>query len=129
MRSTIRIVASLAIASALLAGASSSSAKDGDGRVIRTGDCSGRSDWKLKAKHEDGRIETEFEVDQNRSGVTWRYRLRRNGRTVASGRRVTRPPSGSFEVERRIADRPGSDRITAVARRASGETCRASLTI
>jgi hypothetical protein len=127
--STIKLITSLAIVSALLVGSASSFAKDGDGRVLRTGDCGGRSDWKLKAKHEDGRIETEFEVDQNRNGVTWRYRLRRNGTTVARGTRVTRAPSGSFEVERRIGNPAGTDRITAVATRRGGETCRASLRI
>ena len=129
MSSVTRIITSLAVASALLAGATSSLARDGDDGVRRSGDCTGRTDWKLKAKHDDGLIEVELEVDQNRSGVSWNYRLRRNGRTVARGARVTRPPSGSFSVERRIANPAGIDRISAVARRAGGETCRASLRI
>ena len=129
MISLVRLITALVVASALLHGAAASFAKGGDEGVRRSGDCTGRSDWKLKAKHDDGRIETEFEVDQNRSGVSWRYRLRRNGKTVASGARVTRAPSGSFSVERRIADPAGTDRISAVATRANGETCEASLTI
>ena len=40
-------------------------ASAGDRDVIREGPCSGRSDWKLKLSPEDGRIEVEFEVDQN----------------------------------------------------------------
>ena len=129
MISLARLITCLVVASAVLAGASASLAKGGDEGIRRSGDCSGRSNWKLKAKHDDGRIETELEVDQNRSGVRWSYRLRRNGRTVAGGTRVTRAPSGSFSVERRIANPAGTDRISAVATRAGGETCRASLRI
>lgn len=94
----------------------------------RSGSCSSRSTWKLKAKHRNGRIETEFEVDQNRSGVQWSYRIRRNGTTVAKGTRVTKAPSGSFTVERRIANPAGKHTISAVATR-NDETCRGSLTI
>lgn len=129
MSSLARIIVSLTIASALLTGAASSFARGGDDGVRRSGDCSGRSNWTLKAKHDDGRIEAELEVDQNRNGVSWRYRLRRNGKTVARGTRVTSAPSGSFSVERRMANPAGKDRISAVATRAGRETCRASVTI
>ena len=103
----------------------------GDGReIIRTGNCSGRSDWKLKVKHDDGRIETEFEVDQNRNGERWQVVLKRDGHRFFRGIRVTESPSGSFEVERRTRNRPGPDRITARARNLrTGELCRAAATI
>lgn len=115
---------------ALLFAASPASAKDGDddGRVIKRGDCSGASNWKLKAKPNDGGLEVEFEVDQNRNGVKWNVALRRNGKTVARGTRTTRAPSGSFDFERTIGNPRGTDTISAVATRA-GETCRASLRI
>ena len=117
---------------ALLLAASPVSAKDGgdgkDGRVIKRGDCSGASNWKLKAKPDDGGLEVEFEVDQNRNGVRWNVALRRNGKTVSRGRRTTRAPSGSFDFERTIGNPRGTDTISAVATRA-GETCRASLKI
>jgi hypothetical protein len=103
--------------------------KDKPGEKRVAGRCTARSSAKLKAKHDDGRIEVEFEVDQNRSGVKWTVRLRRNGDLVVSTRATTRPPSGSFSVERRIADRRGSDRISATATSPSGETCKASVTI
>jgi hypothetical protein len=99
-----------------------------DDRVIRRGSCSGRSNWKLKAKHDDGRIEVELEVDQNRNGVPWRVRIRQNGALVVNTTRRTRAPSGSFSLERRLRDRAGSDRFVARATR-RGETCRASLTL
>ena len=117
---------------ALLFAAAPASAKDGgddnDGRVIKRGDCSGASNWKLKAKPDDGGLEVEFEVDQNRNGVRWNVALRRNGKTVSRGTRTTRAPSGSFDFERTIGNPRGTDTISAAATRA-GETCRASLKI
>jgi hypothetical protein len=121
-------LAATAAAALALAVPGAGMAKDGDGRVLRNGDCSGASNWKLKAKPDDGRLETEFEVDQNRNGVRWNVVIRRNGRVAFRGARTTKAPSGSFSVERRLADGAGKDRITAVATR-DGETCRASLTI
>ena len=105
-------------------------AAGGDREVIRTGNCSRASDWKLKLKLDDGRIETEYEVDQNRSGQRWRVVLRRDGAVFFRGIRTTRPPSGSFEVERRPVNRAGRDRITARALNLrSGEVCRGAATI
>jgi hypothetical protein len=119
---------SLAAAATLLVTAAPSMGKGGDNRVQRSGSCSGTSTWKLKAKPDNGRLETEFEVDQNRTGVVWHVTIRRNGRTGFSGSRTTSAPSGSLSVARRLGNSPGSDKITALARRA-GETCSGSLTI
>jgi hypothetical protein len=113
---------------ALLAAAAPSPAKDSDGRVARSGDCTGASNWKLKAKPDDGRLEVEFEVDQNRNGVLWKVKLRRNDKTLVSTNRRTQAPSGSFSLERRIGDPAGKDKISAVATR-NGESCRAALNI
>ena len=101
-------------------------AKDGD--VLVRGTCTGPSSSKLKLSEEDGRIEVEFEVDQNRNGVRWSVVLRRPSFVVARAVAVTRGPSGSFELRRVVADLAGSDRITARATRASGEVCRATAT-
>lgn len=105
-------------------------AKGGDGRVVKRGSCTAASDWKLKAKPDDGRLEVEFEVDSNRVGQRWTWTIRHDGRTVRSGRRTTRAPSGSFEVERRVVDARGRHTISATARnRRTGELCRAWLRI
>jgi hypothetical protein len=93
------------------------------------GSCTGGSTAKLKVKHDDGRLETEFEVDQNRNGVQWTVRLRREGKLVVKTNATTSAPSGSFSVERKIADPAGSDRITARAKSPSGEVCTAAATI
>jgi hypothetical protein len=102
----------------------------GNSRETRvTGSCTAGSSAKLKAKPDDGRLEAEFEVDQNRNGVTWRVVIRRNGATAVTTRATTGAPSGSFSVERRIADGAGSDRITARATSPTGEVCTARLTV
>jgi hypothetical protein len=105
------------------------SAKDDDGRVERSGSCSGRSNWDLKAKPDDGRLEVEFEVDQNKNGVRWHVVLKRNGNRVRQANRVTQAPSGSFSYEKRIANPAGTDKIVGIATRENGERCRGSLRI
>src|SRR6185312_1679171 len=83
--------------------------------VRKTVSCSGPSTAKLKLSEEDGRIEVEFEVDQNRNGVTWQVVLRQNGTVAFSGKRATKAPSGSFEVRRILPNMAGTDRIAARA--------------
>ena len=102
------------------------SAKDGD--VLVQGACTGPSSSKLKLSEEDGRIEVEFEVDQNRNGVRWTVTLRRPTTLLVRTTRVTRGPSGSFELRRVVGNRAGSDRIIARGTRSSGEVCRAAAT-
>ena len=98
-------------------------AKGGDD-VVRRGSCTGSTDWKLKVKPDDGRLEVEAEVDSNRVGQTWHWRLVHDGSTSASGDRKTTAPSGSFEVRRLMVNRPGTDTITLRASNArSGERC------
>ena len=123
MRITI-VLTLAALAASPFAVVPAASAGGGD-RVITRGQCSGASTWKLKLKHEDGRIEAEFEVDQNRVGRRWGVVLRRNGAVALRTTRVTRAPSGSFEVRRLVRNSAGRDRVVAVARaRATGEVCR-----
>ena len=125
--STIRITAlaaMLAVAAATVAFVPVASAKDGrDVRVAGT--CTEVSTAKLKLSPDDGWIEVEFEVDQNRNGVPWRVTLRRNGVLVAATRATTHAPSGSFTI-RRVVSGTRAARVTAVATRASGERCTAS---
>ncbi|MDX6678624.1 MAG: hypothetical protein QOE31_2676 [Solirubrobacteraceae bacterium] len=93
------------------------------------GTCTAGSTAKLKTKLRNGRLETEFEVDQNRAGVRWDVRLSRNGNLAVATARTTRAPSGSFSLERRLRNGAGRDRISATATSPSGEVCSASLTI
>src|SRR5215207_9396181 len=82
-----RAIVAAAVLGVLLIGGSAvpTLAKDGD--VIRRGACSGTSDWKLKLSEEDGRIEVEYEVDQNRVGDTWRVRIRHDDDLMFAGTR------------------------------------------
>jgi hypothetical protein len=98
----------------------------GDGRVIKTGSCSDGAHWKLKVKNDDGRLEVEGEVDSNRSGQTWSWKIKDNGSVAASGSSKTGGRSGSFSVERKISNRAGTDNITFRASH-SGEVCTGSI--
>jgi hypothetical protein len=94
------------------------------------GSCSGSANWKLKAQLDDGRIETEFEVDQNRVGRRWHVKIRRNGALAFDAIRTTMAPSGSFEIRRRLGNAAGPDRIVATATAlATGQTCRGVVTL
>jgi hypothetical protein len=112
-----RVTAAGVVALAVVAaGATSAEAK---GRtVIRSGGCENSSaTWKLKAQSDDGKIEVEFQVDSNRAGQTWAVRLGDNGHRFFTGNRTTAGTSGSFTVNRRIANRAGTDNIHARATR------------
>jgi hypothetical protein len=121
-RSLVPTALLAALLAALSLGAVPALAKDGD--VLVRGTCTGPSTSKLKLSPENGRIEVEFEVDQNRNGVRWNVVLTRNGVKVALLSRVTRGPSGSFEARRVLANGPGNDVVRAVATR-TGERCSA----
>jgi hypothetical protein len=124
-----RFVIALTLLTSLLAalalGAVPALAKDGD--VLARGTCTGRSTAKLKLSPEDGRIEVEFEVHQNRTGVPWKVVLIRNGSTAVRLTRVTRAPSGSFTARRVLGNAAGADVVRATATR-NGERCSARAT-
>lgn len=121
--------AALVVAGGVALAPAASASGGHDTEVRASGTCSSGAAWKLKAKDEDRRVEVELEVDSNRVGQSWRVTLSDNGTTVFSGTRVTTAPSGSFDVERVIANRAGQDVIRAVATNVStGETCRGSVT-
>jgi hypothetical protein len=124
-RATTYAVALAALSAGLSIGLTAP-ADAGNREVIRRGSCSGSTDWKLKAKEEDGRIEVEAEIDSNRNGQTWSWKLVHNGDVTARGTKATRAPSGSFEVRRLMVDLAGDDRIKIRASH-GGETCRGSV--
>src|SRR5436190_22738490 len=99
-----------------------------DGKRV-TGKCTGNSTAKLKVKPDSGRLETEFEVDQNRNGVTWKATIRRNGHVAVRRNMTTRAPSGSWSLERRLTNGSGRDNVSARAVSPSGQVCTASLSI
>jgi hypothetical protein len=123
MKKTTATAAVLLIAATLpVLGAGAAQANDRE--VTRHGSCTGSTDWKIKAKPDDGRIEVESEIDSNRNGQEWRWALRHDGKVAARGRSTTHRPSGSFEVERTTRNSSGTDtfRFRAV-NRGTGEVC------
>jgi len=124
----IRIAVTGALAFTVMAvGTTAASAKDGD--VIRTGSCSGSSDWKLKLSPENGKIEVEYEVDSNKVGQTWRVKLFHDGNRFFVGTRTTAGASGSFEVRKVEPNHSGTDSFRARAvNQATGEVCGGSAT-
>jgi hypothetical protein len=124
MPKIIAVPVAAALAGLILLAAPGAFAKSGP-RVIETGSCSAASDWKLKIQPEDGRLEVEYEVDQNVSGQKWRVVLRHNGDRFARVVRTTQPPSGSFEVRRLVNNRAGDDTIRGRATNLkTGQVCR-----
>ena len=112
------VLAATLAATTVSMGAAPAFAKGG-GDDVRSSHACSTGVIKLKAKHDNGVIEVEAEVDTNRNGQVWAVKLIDNGVTAFSGMRTTAAPSGSFEVEKKIANRSGLDKITVRATRGS----------
>ena len=100
LRKTLRTGA--AVMALGFAFATSAPALANDADVIKRGNCSGATDWKLKAKPDDGRLEVEGEVDSNKRGqdVALGHRPRRQG--------VCQGSSHNSGAERLLLDRAAS---------------------
>jgi hypothetical protein len=99
----------------LVATAAPAFASGGGGGVSSSGACTSGGHFELKAKHDDGRIEMEYQVDSDHAGQVWAVRITDNGAVVVSRHATTAGPSGSFTIRKFIADKPGSDKIHAHA--------------
>jgi hypothetical protein len=123
MQKVIRLGLAGLLAATILSVAPAAFAAHNKG-VTRSGPCSAASNWKLKLSNENGKVEAEFEVDQNVVGDTWKVRMADNGTVFFKGQRTTAAPSGSFEVRKLTANQAGTDRVVAKAMNLStGETC------
>ena len=111
----------------VLAAASPAFASGGGG-VSSSAACTGGGHFKLKAKHDDGKIEVEYQVDSNRAGQVWAVRITDNGAVVVSRHATTAQPSGSFTIRKHIANRPGPDKIHARAT-FKNHTCGGTVTL
>jgi len=105
----------IGLAAPLVVTATPAFASGGGGGVSSSGACTNGGHFELKAKHDDGSIEMEYEVDSNRAGQVWAVRITDNGTVVVSRHATTAGRSGSFTVRKTIADRPGPDKIRARA--------------
>jgi|SRR4051794_6577437 len=128
MRKAVRFAIAGLMVAGIFSVAPAAMAKGGD--VVKQGTCTGSSTSKIKLSPEDGRIEVQFEVDQNKAGDTWRVKLYQNGDQFFSGTRTTQAPSGSFELRKLTNDAAGKDTIRARARNLStNEVCTATASI
>lgn len=92
--------------------------------AVRSGRCGQGSQWKMNVGFDDGRLDGEFEVDQNLRNRRWEITIRDNGRLVFSGVRRTGIRSGSWSVNFRGANLAGRDRVVGRARAlGTGERC------
>jgi hypothetical protein len=105
------IILTLAAAIAVPALVAAPAEARGGAAVRASGACAGGGVWTLKAKHDNGRLEIEYEVDTNRAGQLWRVGISDNNLGVFTGNRRTVAPSGSFTVRVLTADRAGVDVI------------------
>lgn len=125
-----RLAAAVSLTAGLAVAMTAPAQASGGGGVENQGQCSAGSDWKVKAKHEDSGLEVEGEVDSNVVGQVWKWKFLDNGTVAAKGKSTTQAPSGSFDVNRRIAEQAGADKITFKAHNpATGETCKGSVTL
>lgn len=116
---TRRLAATAAItvglSAPLMLAATPAFASHGGGGVRASGACHNGGHFELKAKHDDGRIEMEYQVDSNRAGQRWAVRVTDNRHVVVSRHARTAGRSGSFTVRKVIANRAGKDTIRAHA--------------
>ncbi len=105
-----------AVLCAAAVSAAPAQAQGGTG-VQSSGACTSHGTWKLKAKHDNGRIEIEFQIDTNRVGQTWHVRVTDDTHLVLNRDATTVAPSGSFTVRPHTANRAGVDVIRAHATR------------
>lgn len=117
---TIRALSAATIAGALSApllwaAGPALASHGGSSGVTKSGSCSERGVFTLKAKHDDAAIEVEYQVDTNRVGQSFNVRLSDNGTVILNRTVTTTAPSGSFTVSKRTANRAGADLIRAHA--------------
>lgn len=125
-RTPVRGLLVAAVLTLPLLGAQPALADDDD--LIREGSCTEGAEWKVKASAEDGRVEVEGEVDSNKVGQTWRWKIKHDGGVSARGRATTEAPSGSFEASELLVDLAGTDKFVFRAKhRPTGQICRGVL--
>jgi hypothetical protein len=124
------VKASVLAGTALLAVPVLSTPAEASGRVVAAASQCATGRIEVKVKADNGRLEVEGEVDTNRVGQSWNWRIVRNGTVAARGSKVTAAPSGSFSVNRRIANPVGQDTIRFRAvRPATGKVCSVSVKV
>jgi hypothetical protein len=127
MKLRVKETAAVAIAVASCIAMSAPAQARGTDRV-HVGHCTGASQTKIKVGAENGRLEVEGQVDSNRVGQNWNWRIVHNGSVSARGTKATQAPSGAFTVRRIVVNLRGTDILTFRATNPrTGERCGASV--
>ena len=101
---------------------------DDNRQEVRVGGTCGKgATSRLRLRSRDGVIRVNFEVEHTRSRVTWRVSIVQERRVAWRGRQRTR--AGQFELEYRLRDLPGADRVNVRAVAPRGLTCVAAATL
>ncbi len=116
----------LASASALAKGGPGGGGGGGNRPEVRVaGSCGRGATSSLRLKARDGAIEAEFEIEHARRSSAWSVVIVQERRIAWRGQART-SLHGGFSLEKRIADYPGSDQISARAVGPRGITCQAT---
>ena len=125
MKKVIGLVVVGAMGLTLFAATAASARTSVSGAVIKTGNCSAASTWKLTLKRDAGRIESDVEVQTPAAGQAWHFAMFDNGVKFGSGKKTT-VADGSWSATRFAANQAGTDNILVKANNlVTAETCRA----
>lgn len=108
---SMRTTTAAALAAAMLLVTGTAVPATAGAERIQRGSCEGPTTYKLKVKSDNGALEVDAEIDSNRNGQRWRWRILHNGSVSARGRNITHGASGSFSVSRRMSNLAGTDRF------------------
>jgi len=124
---TLPVLASLVVA---VAGVSVPAGGGRDAEVRAAASCGHGASAQLRVKRDDGALEVRFELEHSRTpGARWRLVLVHEGRVDWRGSARARGSRGGFELERRVRDYAGADRVRVRATDPRGLSCSASVTL
>jgi hypothetical protein len=119
----------LSLAGLMLVGLAAGPASAGDDEVRREGACSGRSDWEMRVRLDDGEFRVRWRVDSRIPGQTWRMRLFHNGERIAAATRTTNQDGEATIDLRGVPNAEGEDTFRGRARNPdTEETCAGQVT-
>jgi hypothetical protein len=125
----LRKVLNLAVAGLMMVGLAAGPANAGDDEVRREGSCSGQSDWEMRIRRDDGRLEVRWRVDSRIPGQTWRMRVFHDGERIAAATRTTNRDGEATIDLRGVPNHAGEDVFRGRARNPNTEeTCSGSAT-
>lgn len=117
------------LAGVVLLGLAAGPAQAGDDEVRREGPCSGRSDWELRVRRDDGAFRVRWRVDSGIPGQTWRMRVFHDGERIAAATRVTNADGEATIDLRGVPNHDAEDVFRGRARNPNTEeTCAGRIT-